>query len=102
MFGRSPRSLHASDETAYSIGHKTLQKPEIGAAIAKNEIRLAKKLDVTVERIVEELATIGFAPLNHDSVKVADKRAAPNEPERHRCSLVLSQSVGGDAARRDG
>jgi hypothetical protein len=42
----------------------------------RNEIRLAKKLDVRVERIVEELAAIGFAPLNHETVTSADRLAA--------------------------
>jgi len=55
---------------------RELSKPDIQAALSKRETALSDKLEVTVERIVEELATMGFAPLNHETVKVANKRAA--------------------------
>jgi hypothetical protein len=32
---------------------------------------------------VEELATIGFAPLNHETVKIADKRQALVDLGKH-------------------
>jgi len=48
---------------------RELSKPDIQAALSKRETALSDKLEVTVERIVEELATMGFAPLNHETVK---------------------------------
>ena len=45
-----------SKKTAYSIGVSNLKKPEIQAAIQKSE-----KLEITRERVLKELASIGFA-----------------------------------------
>ena len=47
-----------SKKTAYSIGVSNLKKPEIQAAIQKSA---AEKLEITRERVLKELASIGFA-----------------------------------------
>jgi phage terminase small subunit len=50
-----------SKATAYSIGHENLNKPEIAAALAAYQARIAEKLEVTAERIIGELAKLGFS-----------------------------------------
>lgn len=50
-----------SEKTAYSIGNENLSKPEIAAAIAEGQAALAKKAGVTAEKIVAELAKLGFS-----------------------------------------
>lgn len=50
-----------SAKTAYSIGDENLSKPEIAAAIAAAQAKLAKRAEITAEMIVAEMAKIGFA-----------------------------------------
>jgi phage terminase small subunit len=50
-----------SKKTAGAIGSENLEKLEIAAAIAEGQARIAKKLEVTAERVVSELAKLGFA-----------------------------------------
>jgi phage terminase small subunit len=50
-----------SKKTAYSIGVSNLKKPEIQAAIQKRQKSAAEKLEITRERVLKELASIGFA-----------------------------------------
>jgi len=50
-----------SAKTARSVGSENLTKPDIAAAIEKRQKRLADKYEVNQERIVAELARIGFA-----------------------------------------
>ena len=50
-----------SAKTAAAIGSENLKKPEIAAAIAERQAKVAEKAGVTVERIVAELAKLGFA-----------------------------------------
>lgn len=44
-----------SEQTAYSIGHENLSKPEITQAIADAEKRLQAKAEMTVERVAQML-----------------------------------------------
>jgi len=50
-----------SEKTAAIIGHENLRKPNIAAAVAQRQEKLAAKLEVTAESIVAELAKLGFA-----------------------------------------
>ena len=50
-----------SEKTAYSIGQENLKKPDIAAAIKAKQSKLADKYEVTAERVIRELALIGFA-----------------------------------------
>lgn len=56
-----PGVYHCSLKTAYSIGVSNLKKPEIQAAIQKRQKSAAEKLEITRERVLKELASIGFA-----------------------------------------
>jgi phage terminase small subunit len=50
-----------SAKTAKQIGCENLAKPDIAAAIAAKRAKIADKLDVTAERIICELAKLGFS-----------------------------------------
>jgi len=49
-----------SKKTANQIGNENLSKPDIDAAIKAREREIAKKLEVSQERVVGELAAIAF------------------------------------------
>lgn len=50
-----------TDSGAFQQGYRLLKNVEVAEAIAKAQERLAKKFEVKAERIIEELAKIGFA-----------------------------------------
>lgn len=49
-----------SKKTAYAIGAENLRKPQIAAAIEKARAKLAGKAEITAERVLTELARLGF------------------------------------------
>lgn len=49
-----------SENTAYSIGHENLSKPEIQEAIQKRLERLSQKTEITAERVLREYAKLAF------------------------------------------
>lgn len=50
-----------SEKTAEAIGYENLRKPQIRAEIEKRQKTLQSKLEITQERVLQELAAIGFA-----------------------------------------
>lgn len=50
-----------SKKTAYSIGQKLLKKVEIKAAVDAGHARVAGKLEISAERVLAELALMGFS-----------------------------------------
>lgn len=50
-----------SAKTARSVGHENLTKPDIAAAVSDGRKRLSEATAVTAERVIGELAKIGFA-----------------------------------------
>src|SRR5262245_50477210 len=54
-----------SKKTAYSIGHETLNIPEVAAEISRRQVevnqKIAAKFEITKEKIAEELAKLGFS-----------------------------------------
>lgn len=52
-----------SERTASRTGSENLSKPVIAAAIAKAQTERANRTQVTADRVVEELAKIGFSNL---------------------------------------
>ena len=62
-FNATAASIRAgySKKSASSIGYENLRKPEIQAAIKAHIEKIANKADITVERILKELARIGFS-----------------------------------------
>lgn len=52
-----------SEKTAHTIGHENLSKPEIAQAIAAAQLERAKRTEITQDRVLQELARIGFADI---------------------------------------
>ena len=52
-----------SEDSAGAIGSENLKKPEIQAAVAREESLRAERLEVTADRIAVELKRIAFADL---------------------------------------
>lgn len=52
-----------SKRTAYSIGDELLKKPEIASAIAVAEKSRAERTEVTADKVLQELAKIGFSDI---------------------------------------
>lgn len=50
-----------SEKTAEVIGYENLRKPQIKEEIQKRQENLQSKLEITQERVLEELAAIAFA-----------------------------------------
>lgn len=50
-----------SEKTAYSIGQENLKKPEIAKAIENAERERLQRIGVRAEKVLEELARLGFS-----------------------------------------
>ncbi len=50
-----------SKKTAYAIGTENLKKPEIRDEIQRRQEQLQNKLEITQEKVLQELAAIAFA-----------------------------------------
>lgn len=50
-----------SKDTAKSIGSENLTKPDIQAAIAKGKAKRSKKVEISQERVVQEMAKLALA-----------------------------------------
>lgn len=50
-----------SEKTAYSQGQRLLKNVEIQKELAKHQKALQDKTEITQEKVIEELAAIGFA-----------------------------------------
>ena len=64
-----------SEKSAYHSGWENLRKPEIVAEISKRQKRMAEKLEITQEMVVERLAKIGFSDVG-GFVRVGDSLKA--------------------------
>lgn len=60
-----------SAKTAEQQGHQLLKKTSVAAAVSSSQKKTAARFEITKERIVEELAKIGFADIR----KVVNWRA---------------------------
>jgi phage terminase small subunit len=74
-----------SAKTAGQIGDENLKKPEIAEAVAARQAVISQKLEVTQERVVAELAKIGFSDVRRlfDDGRLWDKRAALVDLGKH-------------------
>lgn len=52
-----------SEDTAYSIGHENLNKPEIADAIQRAMDIRAERTGITADRVLVELARMGFSDI---------------------------------------
>ncbi len=72
-----------SPRTAKVIASQNLTKLNIQAAIAEAQAARAERTKVTADKVVAELALIGFAELGAENVATSDKRLALVDLGRH-------------------
>lgn len=58
-----------SEKTACAIGYENLRKPEIAAEVAKRQQKLADANEVTQQKVIDELAKLGFSNMQ-DFIRV--------------------------------
>lgn len=63
--GKAAQEAGYSSKTAHQIGSALLKKVEIQQALADRRALLAANTAVTPERVIEELAVIGFSDARH-------------------------------------
>lgn len=78
-----------SSETAYSIGSENLKKPEIRARIDKAMAERSKRTGINQDRVLQELAKIGFANIRD----VVDPDTAKVLPQAKEEDLACIQSI---------
>ena len=78
-----------SPETAGSIGNENLKKPEIKAAIDKAMAERSKRTGISQDRVLQELAKIGFAKITD----VIDVETAKVKEDASEEDLACIQSV---------
>lgn len=54
-----------SERSAYSQGAKLLERPHVQRELARRREQMARKFKVTAERVLEELAIVGFSSKDH-------------------------------------
>lgn len=52
-----------SQKTAPAIGHENLKKPDIQAAIQKAQKEAQKRTEITLDRVLQEMAKVAFSDL---------------------------------------
>lgn len=60
-----------SEKTAGEIGHENLKKPQIAKAISEAQVKRAIRTEITADRVLEELAKIGFSNMQ-DYIRTTD------------------------------
>jgi phage terminase small subunit len=89
-----------SKKTAMKIGSENLQKPEIAAAIKKEQDKVIKKLDITREDLIQDLVDIknsqktDFPPTAIKAIEVIAKMLGLNEPDKQDITSNGNQITG--------
>lgn len=52
-----------SPKTSHTQGSRLLARPEVAEAIAKAQVKRGKRTEITQDRVLEELAKVGFASM---------------------------------------
>lgn len=90
-----------SEHTAPQIGSRLLRRPDIKEAVQARQERLAKKADVTAERVIKELAVIAFSDIRglfDEHGKLKPVHELPEEVARSLASVEISK----ERTRKDG
>ena len=74
-----------SAKTARSIGQENLTKPDIARRISELQCSYQEKTEITVEKVIREIAKGAFASLDVSEMKYADKL---------KCLELLSKHLG--------
>jgi phage terminase small subunit len=91
-----------SDKTAYSQGQRLLKKVEVKAAIEEGMKKIGKKIEITQERIAEEIAKIAFSNM-HDFAEYGTREVTigvddKGQPIREKRNIILLK----ESAETDG
>lgn len=97
-----------SPKTARSIAHENLTKPDIREAIAEAEAERFQRLDITADRVLEEMARLAFSDMgvflrfDADGAAYLDLSALP--PGATRLIRKITQEVvfGGEGEGEEG
>ena len=85
-----------SVKTANRIASENLSKPDIQKKIQKLQQDRATRTEITQDRVLKELAGIGFAPITKGKIKAADKTKALELLGRHLGMFTDKLQVEGD------
>lgn len=91
-----------SPETAYSIGNENLKKPEIELRISKAMADRSKRVGISQERVIRELARIAF--VNAADVINAEDATLKDDVSEDDSAAILSvkvKSFGADGIERE-
>lgn len=92
-----------SKKTSHVIGPENLEKPEIKAEIAKKMEKRSIRTEITQDRVLTELARIGFADIRkvvrwgETVLRVAESETGETEPY-HGLALISSDEIDDDTA----
>ena len=65
-----------SEKTAHVIGHKLLKIAKVAALVEKAQAKLSRRTEISADRVLQELASIGFGPSDPVLPRPSDKIAA--------------------------
>jgi phage terminase small subunit len=72
-----------SKDTACTIGSRLLRNVHVAKAVQKAQARRLSRADITAEKVLVELAAVGFVELDPKDVKPSDKLTALNTLAKH-------------------
>ena len=85
-----------SSKTANRIASENLSKPDIQRKIQELQQERAERTEITQDRVLKELAGIGFAPITKGKIKAADKTKALELLGRHLGMFTDKLQIEGD------
>lgn len=81
-----------SQKTAYSAGHALLKNPDVKKKISEFQHDLQKRTEITAEKVIQELAAIGFSNIQ-DFIRDDNKPENLKRLQRRKGSSVHSVKV---------
>ena len=85
-----------SSKTANRIASENLSKPDIQRKIQELQQERAERTEITQDKVLKELAGIGFAPITKGKIKAADKTKALELLGRHLGMFTDKLQIEGD------
>lgn len=82
-----------SEKTAYAVGHENLRKPEIAAAIQSKMDGRSQRLEITSDRVLQEIARLGFADIRKVFTPTGQLRNIHELPEEVAASIASVEVV---------
>jgi phage terminase small subunit len=88
-----------SAKTAYSQGQRLLKDVEVAAAITKAQAKRAERTEITQDRVLQELAKIGFSDIRK-AVKWGSRLVERTADQILDAAEMLEEQPGGGALKR--